>query len=327
MKNFPLLTLFLITLGSCLVTPVLAQDDLIYVPVDPCRIVDTRSGGGAITANTVRNFLVSGSLGELAVQGGQTDCLDPKAGTGQKPLAISAYVVAVPASGSTNGVLTAYPSHRLPPPVGAGSTVNFAPGQVIGNTTNITLCDQVSCPTDGEFAILARNTNQHVVIDVQGYFYPSTTVKQPVAVDASGNILGDIYGFETPEIAYVLTPQGYFAAITSYGSFYLGDATIGFTDTDCGISGGQAYVYNDIIYSGYVLPDRFKSDPLAPRYFYIPKSTTLVNGIQIQSSQDRSACLSTNMVLQEAQEVFPNDPAITGIPNTPLSTPISFEIR
>ena len=82
MKNFPLFTLFMITLGSCLVTPVMAQDDLIYVPVDPCRIVDTRIAGGAITANTNRNFLVSGTLGELAVQGGQTDCLDPKAGTG-----------------------------------------------------------------------------------------------------------------------------------------------------------------------------------------------------------------------------------------------------
>jgi hypothetical protein len=157
-------------LGLTSLIPVNAQEDLIYVAVDPCRIVDTREAGGAITANDFRNFLVSGSLGELAVQGGKTDCLNPKAG--QDPLAISAYVVAVPATGSTAGVLTAYPSDHLPPPVGAGSTVNFAAGQVIGNTTNITLCDQTSCPIDGEFAVLARNTDEHVVIDVQGYFYP-----------------------------------------------------------------------------------------------------------------------------------------------------------
>ena len=70
MKNATFFTLFMFALVSTALTPVMAQEDLIYVPVDPCRIVDTRSGGGAITANTNRNFLVSGSMGELAVQGG-----------------------------------------------------------------------------------------------------------------------------------------------------------------------------------------------------------------------------------------------------------------
>ena len=170
MRKSILLTLFTIILGSTSLIPVKAQD-LVYVPVDPCRIVDTRNAGGAIIADGFRNFLVSGTVGELAVQGGTTNCLDPKAGTGLKPLAISAYVLAVPATNSTNGVLTAYPSDQPPPPAGAGSTVNFAAGQVIGNTTNITLCASSTCPTNGEFAILARRTNQHVVIDVQGYFY------------------------------------------------------------------------------------------------------------------------------------------------------------
>lgn len=173
MRTSTLITLFAFILGLALLMPVKAQEELIYMAVNPCRIVDTREAGGAITANTFRNFLVSGTIGELAVQGGTTDCLDPKAGTGQEPLAISAYVIAVPAAGSGSGVLTAYPSDQPPPPVGTGSTVNFSAGQVIGNTTNITLCDPAgSCPADGEFAVLARSTDQHVVIDVQGYYYP-----------------------------------------------------------------------------------------------------------------------------------------------------------
>lgn len=181
MKKSILLTLHMIILMPIAFNPAKAQDELVFVAVDPCRIVDTREAGGAINANNFRNFQVSGSLGELAVQGGKTDCLDPKAGTGQKPLAISAYVITVPTT-STNSILTAYPSDQLPPPVGAGSTVNSATGQVIGNTTNITLCDPSgSCPTDGEFAVLARNTNQHVVVDVQGYFYPATSARDPVA--------------------------------------------------------------------------------------------------------------------------------------------------
>ena len=164
----------MITLGVTALVPVQAQDDLVYVAVEPCRIVDTRNAGGVIPANNFRNFRASGVLGELAAQGGVSDCLDPKTGTGQRPLAVVAYVLAVPSPGSGSGVLTAYPSNLPPPPVGSGSTVNFAAQQVIGNTTTITLCDlNGACPTDGEFAVLARNTDQHVVVDVQGYFYPA----------------------------------------------------------------------------------------------------------------------------------------------------------
>ena len=182
MKQSILLNLFAAILVPTAFSPAQAQDDLVYVAVEPCRIVDTRNAGGAITANTFRNFWVSGTVGELAVQGGESDCLDPKAATGLKPSAISAYVLAVPATSSTGGgVLTAYPSDQLPPAVGKGSTVNFAAGQVIGNTTNITLCDPAACATDGEFSILARSTDQHVVVDVQGYFYP-TAEYSPIKV-------------------------------------------------------------------------------------------------------------------------------------------------
>ncbi len=327
MKNFSLFTFLVFILGSTALSPVLAQDELIYVPVDPCRIVDTRIAGGTITANTNRNFRVSGSMGELAVQGSTTDCLDPKAGTGQKPLAISAYVVAVPASGSSNGVLTAYPSHRLPPPVGAGSTVNFAAGQVIGNTTNITLCDQPPCPTDGEFAILARNTKQHVVIDVQGYFYPSSTAKQVVAVDANGNELGLIYGGDNLTLS-VLTPQGYTASVSGRSANVTTGigAGIAYTDSDCGNSGGQAYYAGTSYMAGSVIPttnDVSQPQPL----FYVPKPATLVSNITVQSLEGSGGCLQTIQVLSSALEVFPNDPAITGFPNTPIPAPIAIEYR
>ena len=150
------------------------DEGLVYVAVDPCRIVDTRTAGGAILAETARNFLVSGSAGDLFFQGGTTDCPAPRAGS--KPLAISAYVLAVKTSTSGDGVLSAFPSNTsgATPPVGSGSTVNFTAQQNIGNTTTITLCDPTgACPTNGEFAILARSSNQQVVIDVQGYYYPA----------------------------------------------------------------------------------------------------------------------------------------------------------
>jgi hypothetical protein len=176
------------TLAAVLGVSAQAQEELIYVAVEPCRIADTRqSAVGVVRADTFRNFLVAGDASELAAQGGTRDCENPKGDT--RPVAVAAYIVAIPAASSVGrGVLTAYPSDLPPPPTGTGSTVNFDKDQVIGNTTIVTVCSsERDCPDDGELAVLARKTDEHVVIDVQGYFYPSTipgyqVVQAPFAV-------------------------------------------------------------------------------------------------------------------------------------------------
>ena len=172
--------------------PAQATENMIYVPVSPCRLADTRAtaSGAAIPADTSRNFLVSGTV---TSQGGNTDgCPAPRPGV--EPLAISAYVLAIPPNvGSAAGILTAFPSGQADPAPGAGSTVNFNAGQVIGNTTTITLCDPTgTCPADGEFAILARTSAEHVVVDVQGYFYPATGTC-PDDMVAAGSVCVDKY--------------------------------------------------------------------------------------------------------------------------------------
>jgi len=172
--------------------PAQATENMIYVPVSPCRLADTRAtaSGAAIPADTSRNFLVSGTV---TSQGGNPDgCPAPRPGV--EPLAISAYVLAIPPNvGSAAGILTAFPSGQAAPAPGAGSTVNFNAGQVIGNTTTITLCDPAgTCPADGEFAILARTSAEHVVVDVQGYFYPATGTC-PDDMVAAGSVCVDKY--------------------------------------------------------------------------------------------------------------------------------------
>lgn len=159
-------------LGVLAHAPALAQDNLVYVAVPPCRVADTRlSTEGVIKADTHRNFRVTGTTGELAVQGGEVNCPNPR--PGEPLLAVAAYVLAVPnESSSGKGVLSAYPSNESAPPVGSGSTVNFGDGQTIGNTTIASLCF-AGCPTSGELAVLSRNSDRDVVIDVQGYFYSS----------------------------------------------------------------------------------------------------------------------------------------------------------
>jgi len=158
--------------------------DLTFVPVDPCRIVDTRiSAGGALPADVVgidgdaRHFKVAGTGPDLAVQGGAPEgCTHPKSGTGREPVAIAAYVVAVPAGTSSGGVLTAFPADQPDPPLGSSATVNYAAGETVGNSTIIPLCEVGDCPEDGQLGILSRFSPQHAVVDVQGYFYAPSLI-------------------------------------------------------------------------------------------------------------------------------------------------------
>ena len=73
----------------------------VYVPVEPCRIIDTRNSAiGVMLANTSRDFFVQSSDNALGNQGG-TDCPNPRAASGEQPVALAAYIVAVPAESST----------------------------------------------------------------------------------------------------------------------------------------------------------------------------------------------------------------------------------
>ena len=63
------------------------------------------------------------------------------------------------------------------------STVNFANGREDSNTGAVKVCADGDCPFDGELAILARNTDEHVIIDVQGYYYPQTSIPGYVLVE------------------------------------------------------------------------------------------------------------------------------------------------
>lgn len=178
-----MIRIFLATIATVYCTTTWGQrtpeEESVYVPVEPCRIIDTRkSAEGVMLANTARNFFVHSSDNALGNQGGG-DCPNPKTASGEQPVAIAAYLVAVPAeSSSGNGILSAYPSNRPPPPRGTGATVNFSSGQIIGNTTVATLCNtnREGCPGDGPLGILARDTDEHVVVDVQGYFFPRAAV-------------------------------------------------------------------------------------------------------------------------------------------------------
>jgi hypothetical protein len=170
-------SLFLISIATLLALtsiPAKALDDnLVYVAVEPCRLVDTRKT--SIMAEGVeRGFEVSGA--SLSGQGGDAGgCLHPRAGTGVEPLAASVYLVAIRDNTvpTGSGWLTAFPSDQGAPGPTSVATINYSAGQVIGNTTNVTLCPGSGCLPGGPLGLVSYNSDQDVVIDVQGYFYPA----------------------------------------------------------------------------------------------------------------------------------------------------------
>jgi hypothetical protein len=88
------------------------------------------------------------------------------------------------------------------------ATVNYAAQQVIGNTTNVTLCENTASCTNGPLGIKTWRSEQNVVVDVQGYFYPATgtcpddmVVAGSVCVDKYEASLVDASGAATTSAA------------------------------------------------------------------------------------------------------------------------------
>ena len=130
--------------------------NLLYTPVTPCRIVDTRKAGGAISAGGIRSYNVRGAV---ASQGGNSaGCPSPKG----EPRAVHVNVTSVPLG---NGWITAYPYGSTAP---TASLVNYrSDAQNVANSGTIKTCS--NCRKD--ISIKSGGGTTHVIIDVLGYYY------------------------------------------------------------------------------------------------------------------------------------------------------------
>jgi hypothetical protein len=153
-----------------------AQADLVYTPVTPCRIIDTRIAGGPIAAGSTRNFFVAGT--GMGFQGG------PAAGCGV-PLgpataAVINLVAVVPAGA---GDLRITPFGTAIP---LASIINYAsvPGLNLANGPAITICNSATTSCGFDITIQADASATDLVADVQGYF-AAPVVSRTVTVVAS----------------------------------------------------------------------------------------------------------------------------------------------
>ena len=128
--------------------------DLVYTPVTPCRIADTRVSGGAIGGNSTRTFDLDGS--NLAAQGGSgTGCAIPFGAARAAALTIT---VTGPQGA---GYFTAWGLGAQP----FAAAITYAAGQTTSNTTIVP-----DVPGGGNDFALYTSTTADAVIDIVGYF-------------------------------------------------------------------------------------------------------------------------------------------------------------
>jgi hypothetical protein len=136
--------------------------DLVYTPVTPCRIVDSRiATAGALVGGLTRLYDVDSS--DLTAQGGSgTGCGIPL-GVAQ---AVTMTIVAVKPAGP--GHLTAWGLTAQP----LSSVLNYAGNDVIANTAIIPVV-----PGGGDDFALISVAKTDVVVDVLGYFAAPTATR------------------------------------------------------------------------------------------------------------------------------------------------------
>ncbi len=143
------------------------SQDLVYVPVTPCRILDTRVVGGPIAANSFRDFDLTDVV-RFAPQGGDTS----NCNVGDKGSFAAAAINFTVVGPSIDGYITAFPYLSSMP---TAATINYKAGD-IRNGLAITRLDQ-SAATH-EFSVYSF-AQTHLVADIVGYF----AAPKPTALD------------------------------------------------------------------------------------------------------------------------------------------------
>ncbi|MET3804629.1 hypothetical protein ABIB25_001624 [Nakamurella sp. UYEF19] len=133
-----------------------ARAETVYVAITPCRIIDTRLGGGKFTNGTTRTYYVGGTFG-FAPQGGTSG------GCGI-PIGATAIAASIGSTNSErNGYLVAWPQNLSKP---LASNLNYTKGQSIASGGNI------SIQKNSALALRIYNFGgpTDVFMDVTGYY-------------------------------------------------------------------------------------------------------------------------------------------------------------
>jgi lysophospholipase L1-like esterase len=182
-----------------------------FVPITPCRLVDTRQAAGDLAGPS----LAAGRLRTFALAGSSCNLPGALAAGG----ALSLNVTAIPQGGNSGGYVTVWGTSGNAQDAPSTSTLNLSGGTVTANAAIVT----VNPSTSDSISVYSTSPTD-VVIDVNGYFAPA---------QASGLSL------------YILPPCRLLDTRQSSGTF-TGELTVPVsTSNTCNVPGAaKAYVMN-----------------------------------------------------------------------------------
>ena len=137
---------------------------LTFVPLPPCRIIDTRLGGGILSPGEIRTFQVAG-ITEFPPQGGNMGgCGVPPGSAEPVAAAVMINLVAIDPTGKGNLAAWAF---GQPEPL--ASSINFQKiGMNVANGLIVPIAG--TSGVQGDLNIKANFSATHIVADVTGYF-------------------------------------------------------------------------------------------------------------------------------------------------------------
>ena len=176
--------------------------DLVYTPVTPCRIADTRNvAAGAIAANSTRQFVAFGVSNFTSQGGSATNC-------GTNPLTATAVmIVATAITPSAAGYATLYPFGTSQP---TATSMQFAAGAIVVNT----LAVQVPNPLSSFDMTVFTSAQSHFVFDIVGYFAPPLATALQCVETANTTVTGIPAG-GTGNVVAPACPTGYTQTATN----------------------------------------------------------------------------------------------------------------
>ena len=187
----------------------------VYVPVTPCRLVDTRiSNGSSFGAPS----LVAGQ--QRTFQLANSSCNLPAAAFANGG-AVSLNVTAVPIAGQPVSYVTVWGTSETEPQTPLISTLNAPTGTVTANASLVTIN-----PSTSESVSVYSTDNTDLVLDITGYFAPASLAPSGLSL-------------------YTLPPCRVIDTRESSGEFQ-GELTVPFaTGNNCSVPiNAQAYVVN-----------------------------------------------------------------------------------
>jgi hypothetical protein len=187
----------------------------VYVPVTPCRVVDTRINNGTSFGAP---SLVAGQQRTFQLANGNCNLPATAFANGG---AVSLNVTAVPIAGQPVSYVTAWGTSETEPQTPLISTLNAPTGTVTANAALVTIN-----PSTSESVSVYSSDNTDLVLDITGYFAPASLAPSGLSL-------------------YTLPPCRVIDTRESSGEFQ-GELTTPFsTDNNCSVpANAQAYVVN-----------------------------------------------------------------------------------